>query len=119
MKPTLENVLYLAHLATQDYFPFSIRQYVSIMVDADFDIIEHLARLIFDPIILFEAEAFVMVGRKKISVSNLVSGLEACNQVLNHLTQLKSKRYNRVRDALEKVKAEFEPFLDLKYVIDD
>jgi hypothetical protein len=87
----------------------SIREYVSIMVDADFDIIEHLARLLFDPIILFEAEEFVMDGRKRRLVSKLVSGLEACNQALNHLHKFTSKRYNRVRDALEKVKAEFEP----------
>jgi hypothetical protein len=110
MKPTLENLLYLMHLPIRNRrYALSIREYVSIMVGADFDIIEHLARLLFDPSVQIEAHEFVMVGGKKRSVSKLVSGLEACNQALNHLTQFTSNRYKRVRDALEKVKAEFEP----------
>ena len=109
MKPTLENLLYLVNLPIRNRKSLRIQEYVSIMVDADFDIIEHLARLIFNPILLFEAEEFVMEGRKKRSVSKLVSGIEACNQALNHLHKFTSKRYKRVRDALEKVKAEFEP----------
>jgi hypothetical protein len=105
-KPSLENLLYLMHLP--DYYYMTVKSFISIMFVADFDILEHLARQLLDPYTRFVAQNYITVRGKKRIVDTFVFGMEALNHAIDMVNEYKSKRYNHVRYALEKVKGEFD-----------
>jgi hypothetical protein len=105
-KPSLENVKYLMLLP--DYYRVSMKSFISTMRDADFDIVEDLARLFLDPDLTFEAQVYIQTGRKRRLQDKLVFGMEALNHAIDMVNEYKSKRYNHVKVALEKVKGEFD-----------
>jgi hypothetical protein len=108
IKPTVENLQYLMHLPSSR--EFTIKGFLTIMLHADFDIQEHLARQLLDPDLRFRVREHVTVGSKRRVVDKHVSGLEALNYAIDMANSYKANTYNHVRAALQKVKNEFEPF---------
>jgi hypothetical protein len=107
VKPSPDNLYYLMQLPDDNHIP--IKSLISIMFVADYDIQEHLARLLLDPALIFEVQEYIMIGRKRRKVQKLVSGFEALNYAIDMVNLYKSHRYKHVQAALEKVKVEFEP----------